>query len=369
MEDQLDLFQFKGVPFTQKILLNMSDGLFYISNGSSLKIMKFNSYGDILTLFYNPEKNPIPIGLSRSMEEGEVSNKQAYPYPFRYVGEIAVTPEKELLVQDQVQEERQEYDKELDALLDNIVLRFDRKGGLVDYLGQEGIGGTPFPYIQRLQVTSSGEIVVITRTMRSWLIFWYSRKGSLLYKINIFYDNLPQPEAKDLLASLETIIADNAKRLLYLKLDYYRNVSDQATGSQSQVSTDFYKSGIYILNIETEKYEKYVEIPKNYKEPDTLELDSEKRELLYEFIGEADNSYFFLLSPDEDNLYQLIILNKKGKVVERTNIQLKNTELLYRYFYLTPSGILSALLCEDQEAEVAWWRSDKLLEKARNEDR
>lgn len=55
-EDQIDLIQLPGMPFKERSRIVMKNGLFYISNGNTGKVMEFNSYGDILTLYYNPEK-------------------------------------------------------------------------------------------------------------------------------------------------------------------------------------------------------------------------------------------------------------------------------------------------------------------------
>ena len=50
----------------------MQDGFFYISNGLSGKVMEFNSYGDILNLYYNEEyhtslnRRSLSFGLIRN---------------------------------------------------------------------------------------------------------------------------------------------------------------------------------------------------------------------------------------------------------------------------------------------------------------
>jgi len=367
-ENDLDYFREEGIPFQQKINLYMKEGLFYISNGKAGKIMKFNSYGDILFLLYNEKKNPTPILLSTTVNEDDrISNRVAYAYPFVDIGEIAVVENKILLIDDAVEEERQEYDEEIEAMLCRIVLRFDTRGKLVDYIGQEGLGGTPFPYIEKLQVTTGGEIVVMTRTMKSWLIFWYSRNGKLLYRVNILYNALPVPEGVSAIPSLETIHADRVQRKLYLKLDYYTNTSGER--ADPELNAEYSMSGVYVLDLKDGNYKDFIQIPRNIKKASNLQfLETETREYLYEFLGVTSGGYLFFLSPEESNREQLLILNRQGKVVQRTYILPSDRELVYSDFYLNPSGVLSALLCDENRVEVAWWRTDKIIESVVDEN-
>jgi hypothetical protein len=367
-EDQLSFFQVEERSIRQKIRLFMKDGLFYIGNGSAHKIMKFNSYGDILSLYYNEQKNPQPVLLSTQNSNETVSNRAAYPYPFNEVGEIAVTPDRELLVQDSVPRERGEYDKELNVMLDQVILRFNRQGEYIDYIGQEGIGGTPFPFIVRLEVTSQGDIIVFSKTMKSRIIYWYNKNGVHLYTIHIHFDKLPAPDLEGVIPNLDTVFSDPDHKKLYVKLDYYVSKIDQATKSQSGI--DYHSSRIYTLDIESEEYVNFIEIPKHYIDQDELDiLEIEKEESLYDFIGVASGGYFYLLTPDEGSYYELLIIDNERRVVKRTKIILKDSELLYRSFYLAPSGILTAILCEEEQARVVWWRSDRLLEQEREEEK
>ena len=56
MEDQLDIVQNPGTPFDTGTKIVMRNGFFYIMNHYAGKLMKFNSYGDIVELYYNEIK-------------------------------------------------------------------------------------------------------------------------------------------------------------------------------------------------------------------------------------------------------------------------------------------------------------------------
>ena len=359
-EDELDLLELPGVPSTYKTTLFMRDGLFFIGNGEANKVMEFSSYGDILSLLYNPESNPRPVLLTSPLSTGSLSTREAHPYPFRRVGAVVATQNKMVLVEDRVPEERQEYDAKLGAVLDGVVLRFSENGTLIDYLGQEGVGGTPFPYIERLQSDSRGDIIVITRVPKEWIVFWYSSTGELLYHVDLAVDELPLP-AKDrgYQGSLESVFADPDKRLLYLKIDYYEP-DGGAGGVRGNV--DFAKSSVYWYNVESRQYEGHIDLPKHILEMSTGGfLDTQRVEVLYQLVGVASGGYMFLLSPLQNDYYELLIVGKNGMVVRRSRIVLDDKAIALRRFFLTPSGILCALLVHDYSAQVVWWRSDRLL--------
>ncbi|MCK5008646.1 MAG: hypothetical protein KAR73_14735, partial [Spirochaetales bacterium] len=191
MDNQIDLFQINGVMASAKNRVFMRDGLFYIANGNSAKIMELSSYGDLIFLLYNPAENPPPTSFRQSDSEQVATTRRAVAFPLRRIGELVVDSEKRLYVEDAVSEERQVKDKDLNVLLDRVILRFDRHGSLVDFIGQEGIGGTPFPYIDSLYITDRDELVVICRTPRFWHVFWYSAGGVLLFQVDIDQDHLP----------------------------------------------------------------------------------------------------------------------------------------------------------------------------------
>ncbi|MFW5812500.1 MAG: LIC_12708 family protein, partial [Alkalispirochaetaceae bacterium] len=219
MEDQIDIFEVGGVAQPKKNVVDMVDGSIFVANGNANKIMEFTSFGDLISLIYDPEENPLPVVLQRRGESGErVTTRSATEYSFNQLGEIAVTSEKLIMVEERVTEERTIPDEELGVRLNRIVLRFDAAGELIDYIGQEGIGGTPFPYIDRLYVTDSDDLIVITRTMERWIVFGYSPRGELLYRVDIALDRLPVPGEEPVIPILESLTPDPSGERMFLKL-------------------------------------------------------------------------------------------------------------------------------------------------------
>jgi hypothetical protein len=359
MEDEIDLFQFPQASSSRKTSIFMRDGTFYVASGASCKVMEFTSHGDLLSMYYNPDENPRPVMLQDVTGGGALSNRRAYPYMFQQIGEIAVSRSKMLYVEDRLPNERAVEDEELGIKLNKIVLRFEN-GEYRGYLGQEGIGGNPFPYIQGMYILDKDEISILCRTMTEWLVFWYSAAGERLGAVNISPEDFPVLEGEGFFSNLETIIPDPRERVLYLKIDYYREGKDSATGIKYGIEDS--SSRIYRFDVKTSRYESFVDVPRNVRRERGGDFfDIQDVRYTYEFIGVDGEGNFFLKSREEGNIHQILILDQKGQVLRRRDITIEDSELLFSVFHVSPEGILSALLASEMGARVVWWRSDALL--------
>ena len=217
----------------------MQDGFFYIVNGESKKILELNSYGDLLTLYYNEEVTPRP---SFAIDDATVENatRKAIEYPFNKLSKIAVDGRKYLYAVDSLPEERQEMNETETQVLSQIVLRFDGEGKFVDYLGQQGPGGTPFPYIRNIYVTQDNELVVVCHNGNGFVVYWFSMSGYLLFTVPISNDVVPNPYAEDqeVYIEIENVIPDSDSRVLYVNVNYYVERIDESSHMQSGIEYD-----------------------------------------------------------------------------------------------------------------------------------
>ncbi|MDR1894991.1 MAG: hypothetical protein LBQ61_09965 [Spirochaetales bacterium] len=356
MEDQLDAYHEEGRQSLFKDRLLMRDGLFYLSNSASSKIMIFNSYGDIINLYFNREVNPDPV-LLRAASGG--ATRRLYEYPFRDLGEIALSPDKLLLADDRVAEDRMEYDPQLGAMFNRIVLQFDGEGNFIDYLGQEGPGGTPFPYIDKLRVTGEKELVVFTKNPSGWKVFWFSPQGKPLYTAEIANENLPvsSDRVRDYgFAVLETLDSSLSSGRLYLKIDSYLDYDKIPNTDRRGI--EFFSSQLWTLDAPEGRYLSGVEIP-GYAVSDPQGTGGEAA-LVYEFIGTAKEDYCFFICLAGGNRYNLMVMDALGRVLIRRDISLGEGKLMFKEFQVSSGGILSALIGWEDRAEVAWWRVDEL---------
>ena len=355
MEDQIALYKLDGDRGIRRTGFSMRDGLIYIADGNSGKIVRYNSYGDLLFMIYNDETNPAPITLS-TITEDEQATRWAYSYPLEEPGWISVDSRRHIFVEDRLPQRDQRYDADAKALLDGIILHFDQNGRFINYLGREGIGGSPFPRIIGMSSSIRDELAIICRIPGGWDIFWFNASGMLLYNVKISSSIIPVlhdwPEA---LASVDSITACPDARRLIMKVDYSRDTFDESTNTRT--GNEPISSVIWTLNVEDGSYLNSVEIP-------LYELHESGRssgiKVFYIMLGAAQNGKALLYFP-VDNGYSLLYADINAGEQRRGLIQFSNYELRYNDFYLSAEGILCAMLADNYNVKLVWWRTDKFM--------
>ncbi|MBB6478672.1 LIC_12708 family protein [Spirochaeta isovalerica] len=353
LAEEIDYFQRESLRFSADNDMEMLNGFFYITNGRSGKLLKFNSYGDLLTLIYNPDRNPYPAELlSRQSDDSEV-NRKVIPWQFNSPGALAVS-EDSIFIVDKVAPNRQVKDK--NTLMDRNILQFTSQGEYVNFIGMEGTGGQPFPYIEDLWISDKSELIVLYRTRssddESWYVNWYTPSGTLRYSVEIRESVIPMPAGEtDLSISLDSILPDLSHYEIFLKMTYFRS-ADQA--SSDEVSEIF--GGTLNFSVAEKKWHDWTRLPENTLEVDGIMIDSP-----YSLIGTAKGKQFFL-SLSENSMYSLLIRDEEGLFSEEYRLLMDDREILNTDFYLSDAGILCAMVYTDSEARIIWWRTDKLLE-------
>ncbi len=359
-EDQIDLFQLEGGASPLKTRIAMREGIFYVSNGNGAKVVRLSSFGDVLSMIYNPDKNPEPVLLKPAAGQGEAAGRRATPYPFRAAGEIAVGSDQVVYVEDRLPPERRVLDKESGALLDYVVLRFGKDGQFLDYLGQEGVGGTPFPYVLGIYAAGSEGCIVLSMTQAAWLVHWFDGRGAFVNSLRLKRDALPLPDkGQGLIASLDKIIPDPEGKSLLIKVDYYRESVDPST--KSRIGVEYDSSWAWRMDPRDASYPEKWLIPATEK---TAKSGPEGQSVRYvrvpELLGAAGTDLFFIASDDDGRTF-LSVFDRSTRDMTRYSIDIGQDELLYDSFFLSREGILCALLGSRFEARMVWWRFDKVV--------
>ena len=364
-EEQLSLFVSNSV-LTNSTYIAMRDGFFYIVNGEAQKIMSLNSYGDLLSLYYNAdeyaEKNP---GLP---EQSSVGLWKAVEYPFTFTGKMAVDSRKYMYVVATVPRERNEQVEGENLVYSHVVLSVSSDGSSIGYIGQEGFGGTPFPYIKDVYTTENDELVVVCVTTVGLYVYWFSKDGLLRYQIPVLTQKVPRISLEqinsslspsDLYVTVENVVPDCYAERLYVKVDYYLPHIDKESRVESGI--DYIQSCIYPLGIENGVYGEGVNILP-YEESVTEDFSKITYRLPYDFLGVTKNGWFFFIIATANNGFSIEIMQPGTQTVLKRNLDLSHKEMLYYSLSLSHDGIISALIAEKDSAEVVWWRTDALLD-------
>ena len=357
-EDELNLFDLAR-PGNIRTFLTMRDGFFYIANGEAKKILELNSYGDLLSLYYNDE---VLKDVAFAGKDSLNSTKKAIAYPFNTLGPVAVDSRKYLYAVDTLPVERQERDANARLLLSSVVLRFDSTGKFIDYLGQQGPGGTPFPYVKNIYTTQENELVVVCTTNDGLIAYWFSTNGFLLYTVPVSQNAVPKVQREDSAEapsyiSIENIVPDSREHKLYVKVDYYMTSLDSALKVQSGI--DYYTTLLCPLNVDTGRYDEPLEIP-SYEYSVTENLTKEVYNLPFDFLGVTENGWFFFIVPSDEGFVVQMVQPDGQRIVKRS-LSVDHSKILYYTLSLSGNGIISALFVKNENAKAVWWRTDSLL--------
>jgi hypothetical protein len=359
MENQIALYKLDGTRGIRRTGFTMRDGLFFIADGNNGKIVRYNSYGDLLFMVYNEETNPAPITLKTNIREDEQATRWAYSYPLEEPGWITVDSRKHIFVEDRLRQQDQRTDPDTKVLLDGIILHFDQNGRFINYLGSDGIGGKPFPRIIGMSSSIRDELVVICRLPDGWDIFWFNPAGMLLYLVKISSAVIPTlkdwPEA---LSIIDGITASVDSRKLFIKVDYYRDTYDQSTNTRT--GSEPISSHLWTLDVEDGSYTDSVEIPL-YEIIDNGRSSGIK--VFYSILGTARNGQTLFYFPVETG-YSLLFVDTNTREHKRGYIQFSLDELRYNDFFLSAEGILSAMLADNFNVKLVWWRTDRFMGEA-----
>lgn len=364
-ENQLNFFDLSETGNDIHTELAMKDGFFYISNGESKKIIEMNSYGDLLSLYFNSEENPAPLFnssknniIGMQSKSQEISTKKVIDYPFNNPSKICVDSKQRIYAVEVLPQERQENENK--RILRQVVLRFDGDS-FIDYIGQQGPGGTPFPFIKNIYTTSKDELVVICIVPEGLEVFWFSESGYLLHNILINSDDAPNPfkdNDNSIFLKVENVIPDSNAYRLYVKIDYYNTTIDETSKIQSRI--DYNTTYIYSLDAVSGKYGKSVMIPP-YEEYVTQGFSKQVLKSPYDFLGVTENNWMFFTIITADG-YVVQIFDPSSNKVLRRLLQFDTDKVMYDSFSLSGKGIISALLAYSEKVDVVWWRTDYLLD-------
>ncbi len=338
----------------------MQDGFFYVVNGESRKILELNSYGDLLTLFYNEDSQ-----TARLLDNSERPDKSIHheiSYPFDYPGMVAVDSNKNVYTVCSIPWDRQEKSDDGTTLYSHTVLRFARDGSSVDYIGQQGPGGTPFPYIKNIYTTSKDELVVVAASSEGMLVYWFASDGFLKYMIPVTTRDAPsladKEDHSENFLTIQNVIPDPVSYKLYVQIDYYSTYVDEDSKVQSGIN--YIQTLLYPLNIENGTYEEPVSVPP-FEESVVSDYSKLTYRIPYDFLGVTKNGWKFFIVKTEDG-FNIEMIQSETQRILRRHFNAIHSDIVYDTMCLSQDGILTALYLEKEKARVVWYRTDNLID-------
>ena len=368
-----ELFQLSYGKFAQQLSVNdlnnsgevrygiaMQDGFFYIVNGDAQKIMELNSYGDLLTLFYNEDSQTAKfIENSKRPEE---CVRHEISYPFEYPGSIAIDSNKTIYAVSSIPKDRQEQSEDGAMLFCQTVLRMSRDGSNIDYIGQQGPGGTPFPYIKQVFTTTKDELVVISISTEGKMVYWFTKEGFLKFMIPIYKNTIPlikkQNEQSEIFLSIENVVPDPVNYKLYVQVDYYSTYFDEDSKVQSGIN--YIQTLLYPFDIETGVYENPLTIPA-YEESVVSDYSKLTYRIPYDCLGVTKSGWKFFIVKTESG-FNIEMLQGENQRILRRQFKVDHNKIIFDSMALSLDGIITALYLENESARVVWYRTDSLID-------
>lgn len=328
MADELDYFERDGTLFfDKKIEILMRDGLFYITNPSLGKVMKFSNYGDILSLIYNEENN-LPF------KKNDLGFRVT-AWNFQNIGSIAVDEEGYIYIDDRI-----EIDADLPGpvALDRVILRFDNNGEYIDFLGQEGKNSSPLPFITTLKTTKNGLLTAVARDQEFWKIYVYNRRGESEFPVITLSSALTYPEADpDITFRITGITPDANGNFLYI-----------SAAGLTKTKTEVLPR-MFVYSIKENKIIRSFLFPLGKSGEGFTLIGSDLMKNLY-FTRD-------LVKNGEQTGYELQVLDHEGALIRSATLthQMKEPPISTS-ISVSDDGIIYALFSYSFGAEVVWWR-------------
>ncbi len=344
-EHLLDLYSDNPLVFGTQFSVHYRNGFFYLANAASPKVMVFSSYGDLLQLYYNPETSVPPVSLQQ-IDSSRRTTKFAVPIDASVVGELTVLENNTLVVVEGVAPQRVVTDAKRGIRLGYQLKLFSVDGDIIQTLGQEGSGGTPFPHIEGIFSLENNGIAVIANFVEEFRIYIFDESFGLEYEILIPIDELPVPFSDNVIPELAHIAPNHEGDKLYLQVHYYQKLLNE--NRDTIYAIEYRDSSLLEISLASQTYTKEIEI----------DIDNSEQGLA-EFVGiSADKKLYFIRYLGAEEI-EIIVMDISGRVRTRSIENIGN--IIGLYTHITLENDIAALVLRDQEAEVLLWGLGDLL--------
>jgi|GEM_PF-5758964 len=272
-KDQLNIFSLNNQIKDFNIDFYFKDNFYYISNNASLKVMKFNSFGELLTIYNNSKKDNSIFPL---LENKSNYNRKIINFDFKKTYNISVDNINNIYIEDEDNEDKK------------IIQKF-RDENFLYSIGKYGKDSEGFNNIVNIYNNKENDLIVIEKD--EIYNIYYIKDENITKKIEFNPDFIE----KDYF--INNIYPDLNNDLIYIYINtYYKEIINNKINKIT--NKDNY---IYSYNIKNKEIKKI------------FELDQ-----IYEYIGMDFNSNMFFVKNDQDKTH-LFILKDEIKEIYKFN--------------------------------------------------
>ncbi|WP_024654102.1 LIC_12708 family protein [Borrelia persica] len=335
----------KITPLTNKFTNSAFDiktynGLVYIVEAKTNKLMIFTSYGKLIQTYQN---SIFKTNDNLKIKKVDFENIQA------------IYPSKDfIIVSDKIDNKKSQFDEKENIAYSTQIFILN-KDSSVAILGQEGHNGTPFPEVCDINIDDGNNIAIITIYNEGYIIYSYKQDLSPLYKIYINTNilQIPEEEKKKYNISIDKIFFEVNKKIIYAKTTHYENI--RTNENINDLGVKIKNQYFYTMSLNKNKE---FEIKNKITLPQNL-LD-DQQESFINIIGIQKEK--IIASTNMKNLSNTLIwkLDNKGKIKEQM-ILIEPPNLKFLAESLSKDGILSILYGEKNGVSVYWWNLNTLL--------
>jgi hypothetical protein len=116
--------------------------------------------------------------------------------------------------------------------------------------------------------------------------------------------------------------------------------------------------------LEKGAYESFIDVPQSGSRKESVGgMELEVPAPSYEMLGITLDGNFFFMRPVDFNRYELLAMSDEGDVRARRVFTIEDSEIYFKFLNLSEEGILSGLLCFQNEVKIVSWRSDRLVQE------
>ena len=324
--NQLNYFSSSLYPISKLGNIFLSDsGNFYITDPNNKRVLFLNNFGQPLSIIYNP----IETSANALKEEAIPTSVITKTWNLKTISNIIVNNKIYTL---------ETGDINNTTVKGSIINVFSLEGDHLYSIGTEGKNSKPFTHItiDYLFTAKGNSIVVRANDGNQLILYWFSNTGELINKQKVLRDN-------------ENTKEKSIKHIINIWPIYNENsnfISEEIT--YKQPSSTKVESTNHAVFLYKDKFKK------------KLFSIKDESDFSINIIGLIRNNKIIAIQYNSPKSYILYSFKMNGKGKRKIKISFPYNGIPYK-FDLNREGLFTGIFYNQHQADIVWWRTDKIL--------